>query len=177
VEKQFEAIKNDYARDHGAVPWSDSLASYRLTETDVKNHIALELSQLRLVDARLRPAIQIEAGDIEAYYKDRFGSQASGSQKISLQAATPKIRELLTQEKMNELLSAWRRACIPRPRSKCLYRLDRRPSNEQAGVAAAQDQALLFCASLLFLPCFLAFLVFDHRIISAVGARAPDCSG
>jgi hypothetical protein len=107
VEKQLEAIKSDYAGDHGAVPWRDSLASYRLTETDVKNHIALELSQLRLVDARLRPAIQIEAGDIEAYYKDHFGSQAAGSQKISLQAATPKIRELLTQEKINELLSAW----------------------------------------------------------------------
>jgi hypothetical protein len=107
VEKQLEVIKNDYTRERGAVPWSDSLTRYRLTETDVKNHIALELSQLRLVDAHLRPSIQIEAGDIELYYKDHFGSQASGSQKIGLQIATPKIRELLTQEKMNELLTAW----------------------------------------------------------------------
>jgi hypothetical protein len=107
AEKQFQAIKNDYARDHAAVLWTTALANYHFEEADIKDHIALELSQLRLVDAHLRPSIQIEAGDIATYYKDHFGSQAAGGQKISLPEATPKIRELLIQEKMNELLSAW----------------------------------------------------------------------
>jgi SurA N-terminal domain len=107
IDKQAEAVKNDYARDHGAQPWSAALALYHLTEADLKNHIALELSQLRLVDAHLRPAIQVEAVEVEAYYKDHLASSAGGSQQISLQQATPKIRELLTQQKMDELLSSW----------------------------------------------------------------------
>ena len=107
VEKQIGDVKNDYARDHGAQPWSAALVSHHLTEADIKNHIALELSQLRLVDAHLRPSIQVDPAAIEAYYRDHLAPQAPGGQQISLKEATPKIRELLTQEKMNQLLSSW----------------------------------------------------------------------
>jgi peptidyl-prolyl cis-trans isomerase SurA len=107
VEKQLETEKNEYARDHGAQPWGVALSSYQLTEVDIKNHIALELSQLRLVDAHLRPSIEVDGAAIEAYYKDHLAPQSAGAQQISLQQATPKIRELLTQEKMNQLLGSW----------------------------------------------------------------------
>ena len=107
VEKQIEAVKSDYARDHGTQPWSAALSAYHLTEADIKNHTAMELSQLRLVDARLRPSIQVDATAIQAYYKDHLAPQAAGGQQVSLQQATPKIRELLIQEKVNQLLSSW----------------------------------------------------------------------
>ena len=107
VEKQFAAMKDDYVRAHTAQAWGDTLASYRLSEEDIKNHIALELSQLRLVDAHLRPSIQVDPDEIAAYYKDHLAPTNAGTQPISLQQATPKIRELLTQEKMNQLLSSW----------------------------------------------------------------------
>ena len=107
VEKQFEMVKGDYAQAHGAQPWSETLASYRLTEADIKSHITLELTQLRLVDAHLRPAIQVDAVEVEAYYKEHLTSPAAGTQQISLQQATPRIRELLIQEKINQSLSSW----------------------------------------------------------------------
>jgi peptidyl-prolyl cis-trans isomerase SurA len=106
VETQFNAIKNDYARNHAAQSWSSALSTYHLTEAVIKNHIALELSQLRLVDAHLRPSIQVEPAAIERYYKEHFAEPAVG-QQITLKEATPKIRELLIQEKINQLLSAW----------------------------------------------------------------------
>jgi hypothetical protein len=107
VEKQIAVEANDYARDHGAQAWSTALSAYHLSEADIKSHIALELSQLRLVDAHLRPSIQVDAAAVEAYYKDHMTPQAAGGQQISLKQATPKIRELLTQEKMNQSLSSW----------------------------------------------------------------------
>ena len=107
IDTQLEAVKNDYARDHGAQAWTSALALYHLTDVDIKNHIGLELSQLRLVDAHLRPAIQVEVVEVEAYYKDHLASSAAGSQQTSLQQATPKIRELLTQQKMDQLLTSW----------------------------------------------------------------------
>lgn len=106
VEKQFETVKSDYVREHSAQTWSAALVSYGLTEAGIKNHIALQLSQLRLVDSHLRPSIQVDAAAIAAYYKDHLPQGASG-QQLSLKEATPKIRELLTQDKMNELLSSW----------------------------------------------------------------------
>lgn len=108
IEKQFETVKSDYARDHASQPWGAALASYQLTEAGIKNHIALELTQLRLVDAHLRPSIQVDAAAVAAYYKDHLTTPpAAGGRQITLKEATPKIRELLTQEKMNELLGPW----------------------------------------------------------------------
>ena len=107
VEKQIEAVRNDYARDHTAQPWSAALSTYHLNEAEIKNHIALELSQLRLVDAHLRPAIQVDDTAVEAYYKDHLAPQVAGGRQTTLQQATPKIRELLIQEKMNQLLGSW----------------------------------------------------------------------
>jgi peptidyl-prolyl cis-trans isomerase SurA len=107
VEKQFQTEKSDYARDHSAQSWNNALVNYHLSEGDVKNHIALELSQLRLVDAHFRPSIQVDAAAVDAYYKDHLATTTEGGRQISLKEATPKIRELLTQEKMNELLGPW----------------------------------------------------------------------
>src|SRR5216684_8516535 len=78
VEKQFEIIKNDYARDHAAQSWNAALVGYHLTEGDIKDHIAMELSQLRLVDAHLRPSIQVDAAAVDAYYKEHLTTQAVG---------------------------------------------------------------------------------------------------
>jgi len=106
VEKQVEGVKADYVRDHGAQSWTTALPRYHLTEADIKNHIELELSQLSLVDAHLRPSIQVDAVEVEAYYRDHLASSAA-NQQISLHQATPKIRELLTQQKMDQLLNSW----------------------------------------------------------------------
>jgi hypothetical protein len=103
IDKQLEAMKTDVAR---AMPWDEALAAYQLTEADIRNHIALELSQLRFIDARLRPSIQVDPDEVAAYYRNHFSSSAGG-QPISLPEATPKIHELLTQEKMNQALSTW----------------------------------------------------------------------
>jgi hypothetical protein len=69
----------------------------------------MQLDQLRLVDARLRPSIQIDAADVENYYKQQLLPELvrSGAQQVTLAEATGKIRELLTQQKMNQSLSSW----------------------------------------------------------------------
>ena len=106
IEKQFEIVKREYAGDSPQA-WNAALLNYQLTDADMKDHIASQLSQLRLVDAHLRPSIQIETAAVDAYYKAHLSTAPSGGRPLSLKEATPKIRELLTQEKMNELLGPW----------------------------------------------------------------------
>lgn len=107
IEKQFQDFKQDYSGKHDTKSWSAGLSNYGVEESDIKSHIALELNQLRLVDARLRPSIQIRESDIEKYYREQIRPKVAGTQSISLQEAAPKIREILTQQEMNRLLSAW----------------------------------------------------------------------
>jgi peptidyl-prolyl cis-trans isomerase SurA len=94
------------ATDQG---WQSVLARFQLTEKDVIAHVQQQIDLMRLVDAHLRPAVQIDSKTIEAYYREKFIPQLkeSGAGDVSLADVSGKIRELLTEEKVNELLVSW----------------------------------------------------------------------
>jgi hypothetical protein len=96
----------DAASDDG---WRALLAKFRLTEKDLVAHAQQQMDLLRLVDAHLRPAVQIDSKSIEAYYREKFVPQLNqnGSGSVALADVSSKIRELLTQEKVSELLVSW----------------------------------------------------------------------
>ncbi len=89
--------------------WQAILAQYHLTEKDLLAHVCQQIDLMRLVDARLRPTVQIDSKSIEAYYRDQFVPQLkqAGSSDVPLTEVSAKIRELLTQEKVSELLVSW----------------------------------------------------------------------
>ena len=92
--------------------WQAVLASFGLTEKELAAHVQQQIDLMRLVDARLRPAVQIDSKTIEAYYREKFVPQLkqSGASEVSLADVSARIRELLTQEKVNELLVSWLQA-------------------------------------------------------------------
>jgi peptidyl-prolyl cis-trans isomerase SurA len=89
--------------------WQSLLARFHLTEKDLLTHVQQQINLMRLVDARLRPTVQIDSKTIEAYYRDKFVPQLrqSGAPETSLAAVSAKIRNLLTEEKVTELLVSW----------------------------------------------------------------------
>jgi peptidyl-prolyl cis-trans isomerase SurA len=89
--------------------WQSLLARYHLTEKDLATRIRQQIDLMRLVDARLRPTVQIDSKSIEAYYRDQFVPKLkqSGASEVPLADVSAKIRELLTQEKVSELLVSW----------------------------------------------------------------------
>jgi hypothetical protein len=107
IARKIDDLKQHYPQQHSGESWSAALSSYGITEAEVAAHVALEVNSLRLVDARLRPSIQIDAAMIEDYYKNELLPKMPKGQQPSFEEASPKIRELLIQQKMNELLSAW----------------------------------------------------------------------
>lgn len=92
--------------------WQALLAKYGLREKDLVSHVQMQIDLMRLVDARLRPAVQIDSKSIEAYYRDKFVPQLkqAGASEVPLADVSGKIRELLTQEKVSELLVSWLQA-------------------------------------------------------------------
>jgi peptidyl-prolyl cis-trans isomerase SurA len=89
--------------------WRGLLAKLRLTEKDLVVHVRQQIDLMRLVDAHLRPAVQIDSKSIEAYYREKFVPQLkdpSASETPSAEVSA-RIRELLTEEKVNELLVSW----------------------------------------------------------------------
>jgi hypothetical protein len=102
IRKQFPDAADDSA-------WQAVLARYGFDSQTLKQHVARDLDLLRLVDARLRPKVSIDSRSIESYYNQTLLPELrqSGAKEVSLAEVTPKIKELLTQQQVNELLEAW----------------------------------------------------------------------
>jgi hypothetical protein len=107
IEAQVVLLKKEHEQENSAQPWSARLHEYGLTETDIRDHVALELNQLRVIDARLRPSIEVNSAEVEGYYKEKVLSQTAGKPSVTLAEAEPKIREILVQQRMNQLLDSW----------------------------------------------------------------------
>jgi peptidyl-prolyl cis-trans isomerase SurA len=109
VAARVAEIRRLYPGADSNAEWHAVLARYRLSEDELKKRVGLELDLLRSVDARLRPTIQIDSRVIESYYSQELLPQLrqAGAKEVSLAEVTPKIKELLIQQKLNQLLTGW----------------------------------------------------------------------
>lgn len=94
------------ATDEG---WRALLSNYHIGEKDLFSRVRQQIDVMRLVDARLRPAVQIDSKSIEAYYRDQFVPKLkeAGAEEVPLAEVSAKIRELLTEQKVSEMLVSW----------------------------------------------------------------------
>jgi hypothetical protein len=111
-----QELQNDVAKLRAQVPegnndqsWQKLLASYGLDENRLKEHLQTEVQIMNFVEVRLRPHIHISPEEVEAYYRDQLlpDLEKAGGQVIALPDVEPKIRELLTQRRMDEMLDIW----------------------------------------------------------------------
>ena len=93
--------------DDGA--WQRLLASYGLNEQTLKQHLSIEVQVMNFIDVRLRPNVHINEEEVEAYYKNRLipDLEQNGGKPVALDEVKPRIQELLTQQRIDELLDAW----------------------------------------------------------------------
>jgi peptidyl-prolyl cis-trans isomerase SurA len=109
VQTRITEARKQYplaASDEG---WEALLARYHITVKEFYSRVQQQIDVMRLVDARLRPAVQIDSKSIEAYYRDQFVPKLkqSGGADVSLAEVSGKIRELLTEQKVSEMLVSW----------------------------------------------------------------------
>ena len=109
VDARLADARKQYPQAASPEAWQSFLAQYHFTEKDLLVRVRRQIDLMRLVDARLRPAVQIDSKSIEAYYRDQFAPKLkqSGASEVPLAEVSAKIRELLTQQKVSELLVSW----------------------------------------------------------------------
>jgi peptidyl-prolyl cis-trans isomerase SurA len=109
AKSRVAEARKAYPEAATAEGWQSVLARFGLAEKDVIAHVQQQIDLMRLVDARLRPAVQIDSKTIEAYYREKFVPQLQqpGAGDVPSAEVAAKIRELLTEEKVNELMVSW----------------------------------------------------------------------
>jgi hypothetical protein len=116
MQPSEEGLQQDIGKLRAQLPngnddaaWRRLLASYGLSEEILKEHLQTEVQVMNFVEVRLRPNVHIEPEDIESYYKNRLlpDLQQNGGKPIPLDDVDSRIRELLTEQHIDELLDAW----------------------------------------------------------------------
>ena len=116
LQPSVAEVRDSLAKVRAQIPgvnddagWQNILSSYMLTEDMVKEHLRTELQVMSFVEVRLRPHIHVQADEIEAYYNNQLIPELrrSGAKIVALNEVEPRIRELLTQRHMDEMLDTW----------------------------------------------------------------------
>jgi hypothetical protein len=107
VARQISSLREACAKGHPLASWEETLRTFGLNEKVVEDRVRSELQQLQFIDARFRPLVQVLPDEIEQYYKNQLVPGLPASDPVSISEATPKIREILIQHKMNDMLSSW----------------------------------------------------------------------
>jgi hypothetical protein len=116
MQPSDESLQEDLAKLRSQIPnasdeavWQRVLASYGLSEAAVKDHLRAEVQVMNFVEVRLRPDVHIDQEEVAAYYKKQLlpDLQKNGGKPIALDEVSTRIRELLTEQRIDELLDAW----------------------------------------------------------------------
>jgi hypothetical protein len=89
--------------------WRAALQHCGLTENELKVRLSNQIQLMKLVEDRLRPSIQIDQQAVESYYRDQLLPELkkAGAQAKPLTEVYGRIKVLLAEKKLNELLTGW----------------------------------------------------------------------
>jgi len=104
--QQIDSLKKQRFKTNSA--YQDALRRYGLTEADLRTEFQWQLTVLRFIDARFKPAVLISDAEVERYYgKHRDALEREHPSKASLEDLQEEIRDTLTGEKVNQLFFSW----------------------------------------------------------------------
>lgn len=104
--QSIRSLYPEAATDQG---WQKVLARYGLGPEQVEERITRQLESLKLIDQRLRPGVQVDAKAVESYYRNTLLPElrSRNAKQVSLAEASPQIKQLLIQQRIDELLASW----------------------------------------------------------------------
>jgi len=98
-------VRENCASDAG---WKAFLIEHHLSPERVESYLRYRLEILRFIERRFRQGIHISPQEIETYYHDTLLPQyAPGDSIPSLDKVSPRIQEILLQQKVNVLFDDW----------------------------------------------------------------------
>ena len=109
LRKDIDKIRKQVPKGTDDGAWQKLLARYGLTEATLKEHMRTEFQVMNFIEVRLRPSVHVPDEDVETYYQNQLmpDLRKNGGAVIALTEVAPRIRELLTQQRMDEMLDVW----------------------------------------------------------------------
>jgi peptidyl-prolyl cis-trans isomerase SurA len=103
---EVRKLHPEAATDDG---WKSTLQRCGLSQAELEQRLGQGIQLMRLVEARLRPSIQIDQKAVESYYHEQLLPELkkNGGREAALPEVFGHIRDLLAEQRLNQLLRGW----------------------------------------------------------------------
>ena len=106
ADKQLDQLKKDRYKTQAAM--QAAIHRYGLVEPDLRFEFRSQLTVLRFIDLRFKPAVLVTDEEIQKYYHEhRTALIRANPGKNSLDDLRDQIRDILAGEKVNEQFFTW----------------------------------------------------------------------
>lgn len=106
ADQQLNRIQKERYKTQGAL--QQDISRYGLVEPDLRFEFRWQLTVLRFIDLRFKPAVLVTDEEIQKYYTEHKAALARANPgKSSLDDLRDQIRDILSGEKVNEQFFAW----------------------------------------------------------------------
>jgi hypothetical protein len=105
VEALLQQLKQSLGSD---AAYQRALASYGVSDADVRKHLTWQFSVLRFINARFATGTQISDAEVRAYYQQHLPDfRRAGKPKLDLESLRPDIEQAINGERVNRQFFAW----------------------------------------------------------------------
>ncbi|HUN87400.1 MAG TPA: SurA N-terminal domain-containing protein [Terriglobales bacterium] len=108
VETRLSDVRKQLADDDEA-KWKNLLQRAGISEQEIKVRLQQQIEIERLLDVRFRAGIRIDQRAVATYYREQFLPELrkAGAQDVPLEQVSGKIREILREQQMQDLITTW----------------------------------------------------------------------
>jgi hypothetical protein len=105
ADQQLERLKKERFRTEAA--FRQALRTYDLSDLELRTQFQWQLTVLRFIDVRFKPAVLITGDEIAKYYRDHVAALRREYPGKSVDDLHDRIRQMLTDEKVNQQFFTW----------------------------------------------------------------------
>ncbi len=109
VASKVGELRKLYPSATGEEGWRATLSRYGMTPSGLEKRLGDDIELMRLVDEHLRPSIHVDPGAIDTYYHAQLLPELrkNGGAEVPLSEVSARIKSLLVERKLNELIAGW----------------------------------------------------------------------
>lgn len=98
-----------HAQCETAAGWKEFLSTHGFTESELEDHVRERLEILKFIDLRFGVAARVPNADVQKYYEEVLKPELERDKAAvpSLSSVAPRIREILRQQQVSDLVDQW----------------------------------------------------------------------
>ena len=105
ADQQIERLRKQKFKTDAA--FQSALHRYGMSEVEMRTQFQLQLTVLRFIELRFKPAVLVTDDEIEKYYRDHTASLRREYPGKSLDDMREQIRDLIAGERVNQQFFTW----------------------------------------------------------------------